>query len=714
MKRFRGILGAVLLAFLLSEAAYGYIGPGAGFAVVSSIFFIIGAALLGMATLALWPLRILMANWHRRRLRLRAKVKRIVILGFDGMDPSRCQDYMEAGHLPALSALRERGGFRALGTTLPAISPVAWSTFATGVTAGKHGIFDFFTRDANSYLPCLSSVKITSLRRFLRLGFLKIPCGYRAHVQLMRKSRSLWQILGDHKIFSTILRVPITFPPESFYGVCLSAMCTPDLRGGQGSYTLLTSDADMINKESEGTHVLLSRSCDRFEGSIPGPEIENSSPKRTMSISIKGRINADAEKVLLYLSDQCIELEPGHYSSWIRLHFKDGGRKNARGIVRFMITELAPEIRIYMTPIHIDPEKPIMRISHPYPYAVSLAKRMGFFATLGLSEDTWALNEDIITEEAFLEQTYAILQEREALLMDQIDKNLNGLTVMVFDHTDRIQHMFYRYLDPEHPANIDRDTKTHQDAVETAYRKSDQVVAKVMARMGPDDLLIVMSDHGFQSFRFGVNLNTWLWEKGYLAVKENGKLNAKWLADVDWSHTRAYALGLAGLFINLKGRERHGIVTPGKELAALVLEIKAGLEQLWDHKQQVHPIKTAYQSTEFLRGPYSREAPDLIMGYETGYRASWNCVVGRVSDLVIEPNDRRWSGDHCVDPSKVPGVWFSNWRIRSRNPGIADVAPTILDLFGIRPPHFQEGRIMDLSPPLQPRDAVQEQVNYES
>ena len=269
---------------------------------------------------------------------------------------------------------------------------------------------------------------------------------------------------------------------------------------------------------------------------------------------------------------------------------------------------------------------------------------------------------------------------------------------MVFDTTDRIQHMFFRYLSDDHPSNKGKDTTIHKHAVEQVYTRADKLIGRVMQQIDDRDLLMVISDHGFKPFKWGVNLNTWLWKESYLILKDGKTPGDEWFGNVNWSKTRAYAYGLSGIFVNTSGRERFGFVQPADEKATLAAEIKEKLENLFDEKNGCNPIRRVVLSQQEIKGPYASEAPDLLIGYETGYRASWNCATGKITEEIIEPNTKRWSGDHSIDPHLVPGVFFSNWKLNESTPALMDIAPTILNLFGIEKPRFQDGSVLNLTP----------------
>ena len=686
------VFGTILFCALPSTA-FAYIGPGAGFAVISSFFIFLITGFLAFFTILFWPFRAGILYFRRRMIRKNKKVRRVVVLGLDGLDPQLSRSFMDSGLLPNFSKLLETGCFRSLATTKPSISPVAWSSFATGVNPGKHRIFDFYTRDPRSYLPVLSSVDIATVNKPLKLGALKIP-RTKTNVRFLRKATSFWNILGKHGIFSNVLRVPISFPPEKFYGASLSDMCAPDLRGTQGAFTCFCSNLPGENEGfSEGMYVTIKRTGNQFQAPIQGPRL--STEETPLIINISGRIKGENNRVDLYIHKERYTLQPGIYSPWIKLRFKSGTRTKVTGIARFLLIQIEPDFKLYMSPINIDPEKPTLPVSHPFYYSAILSKLYGAFSTLGLSEDTWALNEGVINEQDFLNQAYDIYEDRKKHFLDALKKNKEGLVVSVFDTTDRIQHMFFRYLDDTHPANAGKDSETHKMAIQDLYRRMDQMLGDVLTQIRSDDLLMIISDHGFTQFKWGVNLNTWLWQNGYLVLKPGKTPGGQWLKDVDWSHTRAYAFGLTGVFINLKDRESQGIVANGDERLKLQLELKEKLEAIVDRDNGKRPVRRAMLSQMNLNGPYVDDSPDLIVGYEKGYRSSWNCAVGRITDQVIEPNTRHWSGDHSVDPELVPGVFFSNWKLTEENPTIMDIAPTIQNLFGIPPEKNQDGRVLN-------------------
>jgi predicted AlkP superfamily phosphohydrolase/phosphomutase len=339
---------------------------------------------------------------------------------------------------------------------------------------------------------------------------------------------------------------------------------------------------------------------------------------------------------------------------------------------------------LYVTPVEIDPENPALPISHPAHYAVYLAKLLGSFATLGMAEDTWALNEGAIDEDSFLKQAKLIQAERETMFFSALDRTKRGVAACVFDTTDRVQHMFYRHLDA---------AGRYSGVIEDLYRDMDRIVGRALSYVDKNTTIFVLSDHGFCSFRRGINLNSWLHRNGYLALEPGKNEGGEYFEGIDWSRTRVYTFGLSGLYLNLQGREAQGIVT-AEEAEPLRAELRERLTHLVDDEAGEVAIQAVYESNRIYRGPYLDAAPDLVVGYAPGYRASWSAAVGKVTPAVFEDNNKCWSGDHCVDPSAVPGVLFTNQRCEAPNPGIEDMAPTILRLFGIDPPPWMEGRAL--------------------
>jgi predicted AlkP superfamily phosphohydrolase/phosphomutase len=662
-----------------------YVGPGAGFAFLGSFLTLLAGLLLSVLSLLTWPFRLALQLARRRQGFKHARIRKLIFLGLDGLDPRLTERFLAEGKLPNLAKLKDAGSYRRLRTTFPSLSPVAWSTFATGVNPAKHNIFDFLNRNLKSYVPELSSARVGKPRRVLKLGRFRVPLS-RPPVELRRKSQPFWKLLGDHNIGSTILRVPITFPPEKFNGRLLSAMCTPDLRGTQGSFSHFSTRLEQTTYEG-GSRYPLKRTGSLLSGSIEGPENSVLAGGQTMQIPFTIQVDGK-NSATLRLQGETYRLEIGAYTPWIKLTFKASLGIKVTGIARFMLTATEPDLALYLTPIQIDPEQPALPISHPSFYAVYLAKLLGTYSTLGMAEDTWALNEGVIDEDAFLKQAYDTMHERELMFESALEKTRRGVVACVFDTSDRVQHMFYRFLEGRGAPELNG---KYLKTIEDLYQRMDVLVGKAMKHVDEQTVFFVLSDHGFCSFRRGINLNTWLLKNGYLALKNGTSTSGPYFKDVDWSRTKAYTFGLGGLYLNLKGREAEGIVTR-TDAEALKQELIEKLAGLPDPETGESGIRSVYATSALYEGPYLAEAPDLIVGYSEGYRTSWDAAVGKVTEHVFEDNCKAWSGDHCVDPTLVPGVLFSNRKLESNDPGIEDLAPTALTLFGLKPPAWMEGK----------------------
>jgi len=682
---------ALLLALIFPVPCFAYIGPGAGFAFLGSGAVFVLTICMAVVTIALWPLQFVWRLVSDLLYRRKARVKRVVILGLDGLDPKLIEKYMEEGRLPNFSALRDQGSYRRLATTLPALSPVAWSTFQTGVNPGAHNIFDFLSRDKRFCLPELSAVKTETTTSHWKLGPIKIP-RRRTEIKLMRKSQPFWKLLGSHQVPANVLRVPISYPPEKFRGNILSAMCTPDLRGTQGTFTLFTSEAVVSSSKggesTGGENKIFTIEGGTYKGEIEGPPDPG---KSGSNLTVPFELSMQGNRPHITVQGQAYDLNQNQFSNWIPLEFSVGRRKIC-GIVRVCLRETGPNVVLYVSPVNVDPNDPVLPISSPLIFSTWLAKRQGRFGTLGLLEDTWGRNERALDDRRFLDQAYLAHEERKVMFFETLKRTREGVCICVFDASDRIQHMFWRYLDPQHPSPCE-DVATFGAAIPEMYQRMDALVGDTLKEIGEDDILMVLSDHGFSSFRRCINLNTWLYENGYLHIKGSAVTGVDYLQEVDWSRTKAFALGLAGIYINRKGRERSGIVE-AREAEQIKQEIISKLEQIRDPLDDAQAVKKVHDTKKAYKGLYTDEAPDLIVGYAPGYRVSWDSVTGTIEPTVFADNTKAWSGDHHIDPSEVPGILFVNRPLRVEQAHIADIAPTTLDLFGVTVPGYMEGKVL--------------------
>ncbi len=679
---------SVLFLMLLSRQAFAYIGPGAGFAFLGSAFVFVITFFMALLTVLFWPIKWVWKALRGKKISKNAKTRRLIILGLDGFDPNLAEQYIREGKLPNLQALAGKGGYERLKTTFPSISPVAWSTFQTGVNPGAHNIFDFLTRDKRMYLPDLSSMTINPPKKSLTIGGWEIPLG-KPEIRILRKSQPFWKILGQNGIFSTILRVPITCPPEKFEGNLLAGMSTPDLKGSQGTFSFYTTAQPKEKERIGGTHFTAERKGNKVEGFLDGPLHPFRKNRSAMKAPFTVTLHPEKGEALLEVCKHKLNLKLNKFSDWIKVEFNAGFGIKIAGICRFFLRGMDPEFEMYVSPINIDPENPSMPVSHPNFFSIYLSKLHGLFGTLGLMEDTWARNEKVLDDEAFLAQAYLTHDEREKMFFESLSKTPEGVCVCVFDASDRIQHMFWRYIDEGHPSA--QENPAHKTVIPEMYQKMDDLVGRTQAKLKEGDVFIVLSDHGFSSFKRCVHMNTWLMKEGYLFLKDDKMTGTDHFRDVDWSRTKAFAVGLSGIYLNRIGREKYGIVSDA-EAVKLKKEIVEKLLELRDPQNQNIAIKSMGDTAQIYHGMYKTEAPDLIVGYAPGYRISWESVTGKMKPELFEDNTKAWSGDHSIDSESVPGVFFCNRRIKKKNLNMLDMAPTVLDLFDVKIPTYMEGK----------------------
>lgn len=651
-----------------SAFALGYIGPGAGFAFIGSMLTLLGAVAATMLALMTRPIRRLARRLSGKQRETGLHGRRVVVIGLDGLDPRRVRRLMENDQLPAFKALAMNGVFSELRTTSPPLSPVAWSTFMTGVNPGKHNIFDFVALDRRRHevLPASSRVTLRRSKSFWNKS--------KYEIESRRRSRPFWDILGEHGIFGTIQRIPMTFPAEPFNGLCLAGMGVPDLLGTTGNYALYTSERNAVTETAHGVTIPIRLDSEQIESFLRGPEASR--------IPLSIRIAPERALLELRVSEQAIKLRAGETSEWVGIKFKVQGR-TALGRCKFSCLSILPQIRLYVTAMHIDAERPVMPISHPSYYASYLARRHGAFATLGMAEDTGALTDGVLDTAAFLKQAYALQEERERLFFDAFERTREGMCAAVFDMPDRIQHMFFR--------EDSGDNGSTSSIIDKAYCAMDRFAGRVLEKADSRTLVLAVSDHGFTHFKKGVNLNVWLQQEGLLRTKANGA-GRQWMEGLDWATTKAYAFGLSGIYLNLKDREKQGIVT-AQDMPGLMNRIIEGLTGLRDPETGGMVVRGVDRATDIYTGPYVENAPDLIVKYAEGYRVAWETANGCSEGELLPANTRPWSGDHGIDPDLVPGVLMSNRPIDTHGqaPHIMDMAPTILRFFGIAPPPYMDG-----------------------
>ena len=620
--------------------------------------------------------------------------RKVIVLGIDGLDPQLLHRYMQDGRMPNFQRLEHEGSFRELRTSIPPQSPVAWSNVITGMNPGGHGVFDFIHRDPNTMLPEFSMARVEAPAHSLSLGDWVIPLSS-GKATLLRRGKAFWQILDEHGVPATVLHIPANFPPAESRSRTLAGMGTPDMQGTYGIFSFYTDDPLDEGGERSGGHVYpVEVQGHRVSAKLFGPPntFRKGAPQVTVDFTVWLDPTEPVAKVII--QDQEILLREGEWSNWVQVKFSLlPGLESATGICRMYMKQLNPFFKLYISPVNIDPSQPALPLSTPANYANELWKQVGFYYTQGIAEDTKALSDRVLTDGEYLQQARIVLAEQLRFFDLELARLQAGLLFVYFSSLDQNSHMFWRTFNQSSPAYDPEVAAKYSGALEWFYEQMDQMLGKALAKVDGNTTLIVMSDHGFAPYDRSFNLNTWLLDNGYIALKsERGNRLGDLFADVDWLHTRAYGLGLNGLYLNLRGREHWGTVAPGAEAEALQNEIRDKLLAVRDPVTGLAPITRIDKAQDAYSGDRVREAPDLVVGYNRGFRAGWNTVLGEFTSEVLEPNNEPWSGDHCIDYTLVPGVLLSNKRIEMQTPALTDIAPTLLAEYGIAKPKNMVGQ----------------------
>ena len=615
----------------------------------------------------------------------RAAGPRVIVLGFDGLDYALTRDLMAQGRMPNFKRLADRGSFAPLGTTIPPQSPVAWSTFITGLDPGVHGIFDFIHRDPQTLVPFLSTSKTEEGGRSLTLGKWQVPLSG-GTVELLRQGQPFWEVLEERGVETTIIRMPANFPPSGTATRELSGMGTPDILGTYGTFSFYTSEPYAFAGRTLAGGVVYP--VDVYEGAvraaIEGPNNPFLVKPEKLRAEFTAFVDGQQKFAKIVVGDEERLLRVGEWSDWVAVDFEMIPTQGLRAEVRFYLKQLDPYFALYVSPPNIDPLEPALPISTPSDYAADLARATGRFYSQGMPEDTKGLKTGVLTPAEFLEQARLAGDENRRQYKYVLDGFRGGLLFYYFGNVDQVAHMMWRAMDPQHPGyNAERD-KPYAHVVEELYVGLDAIVGETLDRMSADDLLVVMSDHGFTSWRRSFHLNSWLRDNGYLALADPRMTeDPGFFANVDWSKTRAYAMGLNGLYINLKGREKSGTVDPA-ERAALMDEISTKLLQVVDPQSGAPAITKVYPRDKvYTSAGHDAIAPDLIVGYAKGTRGSDESALGGMPPAVIVDNMDPWSGDHCMDHEAVPGILLTSRPLKKPAPSLQTLAAAILAEYGI-------------------------------
>lgn len=688
--------------------------------------------------------------------------RKLIILGFDGADAKLTRQWMDEGKLPNLAKLRAQGTFAPLRPTIPSQTPVSWSTFSTGLNPGRHGVFDFLKRDPKTYHPAFAAAEegkapflfgpnngwlvgliaaaVVALLFVLVLKLFRLRWAVAAAIavvlgiaagvgsgmaaaRLLPTSRPIainnqhgdtfWKLLGNAGKRVTVMRIPVTFPPKDFeHGRLLSGLGVPDLSKRIGKPFYFTSELFFTPKGGGDFSLEIVELVDNrgtIETEIKGPPNELFPKEKGgtdyVKIPMTLTVAEDRKSLRIQVSGNDLTLKPRQWSDWVRFTFPFNSLIKVKGIGRFRLLSIDPEVRLYLSPIEFDPENlpPGFAVTTPADFVKELTHDHGLFKTMGWMIDTWSLTNGTADEQTFLDDVKMTVDKDKEILAGLLAKDDWDVLVHYFEFTDRVQHMMFRYFDPKHPLYTADGAAKWGGSILQAYQEMDRIVGDVM-RKRPDAAIMVVSDHGFASFRRGMNYNTWLAKNGFMTLtgEDSKRKNLEDLFDqgdfftnVDWSKTRAYALGLGQIYINLKGREGKGIVQPGDEYRQVAAQIKQGLEAFVDPETGERPVAHVFTRDEAYNGVYDPVLiPDLIPSNSEGYRVGWQDSLGGIGKTIVEPNTEIWSGDHCsVYPPLVQGILFSSFKLKAPNGAyMGDVMPTILDLYGVRATTNLDGR----------------------
>lgn len=671
-----------------------------------------------------------------------------MVLGFDGADPDTIAAMIADGELPHLAALGAQGTLAPLETTRPSESPVAWATFATGMNPGRTRIFDFLERGEGGYAPRIALVRQGTLRlpgmltRVALLGLLAalaavvggrlagnrfgaarvravaglLVLGILGPVAIFlpdaapqavraRQGPAFWAVAGAAGVPAVALMAPMEFPVTESPGArILAGFGTPDVRKSFGLWSVYTTDLlDEESTETGGTRFPI-----RFEDGVArsivrGPRDFTESPdeREQSEVEIPVVFRRSGETLSIEVSGTTVGLAVGEWSDFVPVSFALNPMVRVYGLTRFRLLALEPNTTVYMEPINFDPERlpPIVDLSWPPGFAGDLAERSGRYETIGWKIVTNPLRDGDLDFEAFLEDTRFARETNERLLLDAIREEDWKLLVSVFLFPDRVQHMMFRFADEEHPNHDHELAELYGGEIAEAYRDMDRIVGEAVAAAPPGTRFLVVSDHGFHSFRKQFNVNTWLAQNGYLrppAESEERRLedlfdpDALFFPGVEWSRSEAFALGLSGIYFNQRGREPQGVVEPGAGRDDLAERLIRDLLAFRDPETGEPVVRVVHRREDIYEGEFVEEAPDLILGLEPGYRIGWQSTLGGFPEAAITPNLDDWSGDHC-SMEDTAGVLVSDLPLAAPA-ALRDIAPTVLDLLGVPPPPDTDGR----------------------
>ncbi len=565
------------------------------------------------------------------------------------MDFLLTQKLLNQGKLKNIEKLIKTGSFLPLISSNPSQSPVAWASLATGKDPGEHGIFDFIRINRKNYIPYLSIFNIKTS-----------PFALKPKYERIIKTETFWENLSNKGEKVRVLKWPCTFPPPKINGEFFAGFGIPDIKGGLGRYTLYTT-SEIETKNRRGDIIKVTFKNKEAKAFIKGPFKQTITGKKEVILEVKFKISEN--ELIIKIGDKEFSLKEKEWSKWIPLEFKIGGLKY-KGIAKFYLIALNPEFKLYLSPINLSPDNELTALSHPQDYSTKLLKKYNYFSTLGMIEDVNALNDEIFKDEDFISMVDFLFEEKRNIFIREIPEENYRVYAFVFETLDRIQHMFW---------------ERNQKIIEKYYIKFDKLIGEVIEKIKENWELIIISDHGFGSLKKYVDLNAFLREKGYLSLKE-GVESEPLFKKVNFRKTKAFNCGFTGIYLNKKVREGKGILNKEEYLKEKE-NLKKLLKTLKDGNKNV--IKEVYDAEEIYSNKNKENMPDLIIGYEEGYRTDWKSVIGGVGKEITKENTNKWTGDHIFDPSLVSGVFISSFKIDIENKIKAEeFSSVILDFIG--------------------------------
>ena len=575
---------------------------------------------------------------------------------------------------------------------------------------------------------------------YVALGWVpaKIPFAHN-----LRTGDPFWVTLDKKGVRCVALEAPLSFPADTMTcGCCLSGLGTPDGAGTVGTFSVWSDEPDLPAKtETGGQAFFVEPGAASFDLVLVGPRNPRADPDAVREAyraadvekylreshndwSPVQRRASETKQALLELADQAtahvaatvergkavhlttaagvrVDLRPGEWSGLVPVEFRLSPVVAIHERVRFRLESAgsAPKadgepwtpLRLFVAPVQLDAAAlpPNGQIASPPAFATDLARAVGAFDTMGWPELTNPVKDEAVSYRAFAEHVDVVRANRERRLMDRLGRGDWDCLFAMFSEPDRVQHALFRHVDPKSPRHDPKAAAEFGPEIDRAYTEVDRMVGDATKVAPAGTRVIVCSDHGFAPFHRGVNLNNFLVAQGFQVrsgaadhERIDKLLKGAFFKGVDWTETKAYAMGLGTLNLNLEGRETHGSVKPA-DAGRVLDEIEAKLYALRD-ADGAKVVHRVYRGAQIYHGARAAEGPDLVVGFELGYRVSWQNCLGSLDANVITDNTMRWSGDHCsVDPELVPGVLFSSMPLDPLvKPQVADVAPSVLQVFG--------------------------------